>query len=100
MMVRCIYLHMVFLTIYVESSINVDLRQAFNNLEGDFYPHVSSGIPDTWFQESRVPIVLDNTYYYNTTFSKQNTENFFSHLPSDWVTTILLYILPIQSYIL
>jgi hypothetical protein len=69
---------------YVESSINVDLRQAFNNLEGDFYPHVSSGIPDSWFQESRVPIAFDNTYYYNTTFSKQNVENFFSHLPADW----------------
>ena len=69
---------------YVESSINVDLRQAFNNLEGDFYPHVSSGIPDSWFQENRVPIAFDNTYYYNTTFSKQNTENFFSHLPTDW----------------
>jgi len=69
---------------YVESSINVDLRQAFNNLEGDFYPHVSTGIPDTWFQESKVPIAFDNTYYYNTTFSKQNTENFFSHLPVDW----------------
>lgn len=69
---------------YVESSINVDLRQAFNNLEGDYYPHVSSGIPDTWFQESKVPIAFDNTYYYNTTYSKQNTENFFSHLPEDW----------------
>ena len=69
---------------YVESSINIDLRQAFNQLEGDFYPHVSSGIPDSWFQESRVPIAFDNTYYYNTTFSKQNVENFFSHLPADW----------------
>ena len=85
---------------YVETSINIDLRQAFNNLEGDFYPHVSSGIPDTWFQESVVPIVLDNTYYYNTTFSKQNTENFFSHLPFRLETAIVLYILSIQSYIL
>ena len=69
---------------YVESSINVDLRQAFNNLEGDFYPHVSSGIPDTWLQQSVVPIVFDNTYHYNVTYSKQNKENFFSHLPVDW----------------
>jgi hypothetical protein len=82
---------------YVESSINVDLRQAFNNLEGDFYPHVSSGIPDTWFQESRVPIVLDNTYYYNTTFSKQNTENFFSHLPSDWVKQLCFTYFPFRA---
>lgn len=69
---------------YVESSINVDLRQAFNTEEGDFYPHVSTGIPDTWLQESVVSIAQDNTYYYNITYSKQNKENFFSHLPVDW----------------
>jgi hypothetical protein len=82
---------------YVESSINVDLRQAFNNLEGDFYPHVSSGIPDSWFQESRVPIAFDNTYYYNTTFSKQNTENFFSHLPADWVKQLCYKNFPFRA---
>ena len=82
---------------YVETSINIDLRQAFNNLEGDFYPHVSSGIPDTWFQESVVPIVLDNTYYYNTTFSKQNTENFFSHLPSDWKQQLCYTYFPFRA---
>lgn len=69
---------------YCESSINVDLRQAFNNREGDFYPHVSSGIPDDWLQESFVPIAQDNTYYYNLTYSKQNKENLFTHLPVDW----------------
>ena len=69
---------------YVESSINVDLRQAFNNLEGDFYPHVSSGIPDNWLQQTFVPIAFDNTYTYNVTYSKQNTENVISHLPVDW----------------
>ena len=31
---------------YCESSINVDLRQAINNREGDYYPRVSSSIPD------------------------------------------------------
>jgi hypothetical protein len=82
---------------YVESSINVDLRQAFNNLEGDFYPHVSSGIPDSWFQESRVPIAFDNTYYYNTTFSKQNTENFFSHLPADWIQQLCYRNFPFRA---
>lgn len=71
-------------TFYVESSINIDLRQAFNNKEGDFYPHVSNNIPDDWVQESNVPISQDNTYYYNSTYSKQNKENFFSHLPDDW----------------
>jgi len=82
---------------YVESSINVDLRQAFNNLEGDFYPHVGSGIPDSWFQESRVPIALDNTYYYNTTYSKQNTENYFSHLPVDWIKQLCYTHFPFRA---
>ena len=71
-------------TFYCESSVNVDLRQAFNNREGDFWPHVSTSIPDEWLQESYVPIVQDNTYYYNVTYSKQNKENSFSHLPVDW----------------
>ena len=69
---------------YCESSYNVDLRQAFNNREGDFWPHVSSGIPDDWVQQTFVPIQQDNTYYYNTTYSKQNKENVFTHLPPDW----------------
>ena len=73
---------------YCESSINLDLRQAFNNREGDFYPHVSSGIPDQWLQQTFVPIAQDNTYYYNISYSKQNTENFFSHLPVDWTPEI------------
>jgi len=71
---------------YCESSYNVDLRQAFNNREGDFWPHVSTGIPDDWVQEDYVPIAQDNTYYYNVTFSKQNRENTFTHLPFDWKT--------------
>lgn len=69
---------------FCESSYNVDLRQAFNPREGDFWPHVSTGIPDDWVQESFVSIANDNTYNYNRTFSKQNKENFFSHLPPDW----------------
>lgn len=69
---------------YVESSYNVDLRQATNNREGEFWPHVSTGIPDDWVQESFVTIRQDNTYNYNVTFSKQNKENFFSHLPFDY----------------
>jgi hypothetical protein len=71
-------------TFYCESSINVDLRQAFNNREGDFWPHVSTSIPDDWVQESYVTINQDNTYYYNPSFSKQNRENSFSHLPINW----------------
>jgi hypothetical protein len=71
-------------TFYCESSVNVDLRQAFNSREGDFYPNVSTGIPDEWLQQTNVPIVQDNTYYYNVTYSKQNKELFVSHLPLDW----------------
>ena len=41
---------------YCETSYNVDLRQAFNNREGDFWPHVSTGIPDDWVQEEFVSI--------------------------------------------
>jgi len=66
---------------YCESGINLDLRQAFNNKEGNFFPRVSTGIPDAWLQESFVSINYDNTYFYNTTYSRQNTQNFFSHLP-------------------
>lgn len=69
---------------YCESSINTDLRQATNNKEGDFYPHVSSGIPDSWLQQTTVPIAFDNIYTYNVTYSRQNTDNYFSHLPNNW----------------
>lgn len=69
---------------YCESSYNLGLRQAINNKEGDFWPHVSSGIPDEWVQQSFVPIQQDNTYTYNTSFSKQNKENLFTDLPIDW----------------
>ncbi len=69
---------------YCETSYNLDLRQAFNNKEGDFWPHVSTGIPDDWVQESYVSIANDNTYTYNVTFSKQNKENTFTHIPNDW----------------
>lgn len=69
---------------YCESSYNLDLRQAFNDREGDFWSHVSSGIPDDWVQESFVSIANDNTYTYNPTFSKQNRENSFTHVPPEW----------------
>jgi len=82
---------------YCESSYNVDLRQAFNNKEGDFWPHVSTDIPDDWVQESFVSIANDNTYYYNTTFSKQNRENFFSHLPPDWEQKLCFTVFPFRA---
>ena len=69
---------------YVETSYNTDLRQAFNIKEGDFWPHVSNSIPDDWVQESYVSIANDNTYYYNGSFSKQNIENLFTHIPANF----------------
>lgn len=82
---------------YVETSYNVDLRQAFNNKEGEFWPHVSNSIPDDWVQESFVSIANDNTYYYNGSFSKQNTENFFSHIPANWEFKTCEYVYPFRA---
>ncbi len=69
---------------YCESEVNVDLRQAFNGTNGDFFPHVGTDIPDEWLQEINTSIQYDNTYFYNKTYSKQNKENTFTHLPEDW----------------
>ena len=82
---------------YCETTYNTDLRQAFNNKEGDFWPHVSSGIPDDWLQETNVPIAQDNTYYYNVTYSKQNKENVFSHLPPDWQDDLCYTVFPFRA---
>jgi len=72
---------------FVESQINVSLRQAYNNKEGDYWPHVSGDVPDQWLQEAYVSIAYDNTYTYNATFSKQNKENTFTTLPVDFDPT-------------
>lgn len=69
---------------YAESEVNVDMRQAYNIKEGDFYPHVSTDIPDMWLQETNVPILYDNTYTYNKTYSKQHKETPFTLLRPDW----------------
>ena len=82
---------------YCETLYNTDLRQAFNNKEGDFWPHVSSGIPDDWVQETNVPIAQDNTYYYNVTYSKQNKENSFSQLPPDWEEDLCFTYFPFRA---
>jgi hypothetical protein len=66
MMVLFIYLRMVFLVLPESTTYR---RAAFNNREGDYWPHVSSGIPDDWVQESFVSIANDNTYNYNVTYS-------------------------------
>lgn len=72
------------LNFFVESQVNVDLRQAYNSIEGDYYPHVGGDVPDDWLQEISVPIAYDNTYTYNKSFSKQNNENVFTSLPVDF----------------
>jgi hypothetical protein len=82
---------------YCESNYNVDLRQAFNDREGNYWPHVSSGIPDDWLQEEFTSIAYDNTYYYNPTFSKQNKENSFSHLPADWTSQLCFTHYPFRA---
>jgi hypothetical protein len=82
---------------YCESSYNTDLRQAFNNREGDFWPHVSSSIPDDWLQEDFVSIANDNTYTYNVTFSKQNKENTFTNLPPDWTSQLCFTNYPFRA---
>jgi len=76
-------------TFFCESEVNVDFRQAYNNQEGNFYPNVGGDIPDDWLQERNVPILYDNTYTYNQTYSKQNKENYFSHLREDFDPTKL-----------
>lgn len=69
---------------WCESRVNTDLRQAYNNKEGDFFPHVDEFIPDEWLQEKTVSIQNDNTYWYNKSYSKQNKENSFTSLPDDF----------------
>lgn len=83
---------------WCESEVNVDLRQAFNNKEGDFYPRVSSDIPDEWLQETNTTIQQDNTYFYNKTYSRQNQNtNTFSHLPEDFSTDTCRTSLPFRA---
>jgi len=77
---------------FCESEVNADMRQATNMKEGNFYPQVSSDIPDSWLQETNVPIIYDNTYNYNKTYSKQNKETYFSLLRPDWQPDQLCYI--------
>ncbi len=61
---------------YVESDVNVDMRHGRNPEEENFYPNVGQNIPDDWLQEKNVPILHDNHYNYNFTYSKQNYENY------------------------
>lgn len=77
---------------FVESEVNVDMRQGYNNLEGNFYPNVGNDIPDEWLQQINIPIANDNSYTYNKTYSKQNKETFFATLRPDWEPDQTCYI--------
>lgn len=61
---------------FVESDINTELRHGRNPLEENFYPNVGTGIPDSWLQEKNVPILHDNKFNYNSTYSIQNYQEF------------------------
>ena len=69
---------------FVESEVNVDMRQAINSQDGNFFPQVGTDIPDDWLQETNVSIRYDNTYVYNKTYSKQNKEQYYATLRADW----------------
>ncbi len=69
-------------TFFCESQVNVDYRQAINDTFGEFYPHI--GATDNWLQEAVTPIIHDNNYTYNQSFSKQNRENYYTVLPEDY----------------
>lgn len=76
---------------FVESTINTDLRQASDDTVGNYYPNVGGTPPDNWLQESVVPIINDNTYVYNSTYSKDNRENFFPTLRVDYDPNKICY---------
>lgn len=57
----------------VESDVNVDYRYGQNHKDKDFYPHNSD--LKTWLEEGNVPLVTDNYYFYNKTYSKQDKES-------------------------
>lgn len=56
-----------------ESNYNLDLRHGENDLIKNYYPNILD--VKKWTQQKNVPISEDNYYSYNTTYSKQLTEN-------------------------
>ena len=61
---------------YVESDVNTHFRHGTNPNEGNYYPNVEGLIPDKWLQHINTPYELDNTYNYDSTFSRQNVINY------------------------
>lgn len=58
-----------------ESDYNLDLRHGENNTDKNYYPNILD--TEEWTQQTNVPISVDNYYFYNTTYSKQLTENLY-----------------------
>ena len=61
---------------YVESDVNTHFRHGVNDSDGNFYPNVEGLVPDRWLQHINTPYELDNTYHYDSTFSRQNFINY------------------------
>jgi len=59
---------------FVESDINTELRYSGVNPQDTWYPKLKNTDVWDWMEEQKVSINLDNTYYYNFDYSKQNTE--------------------------
>ena len=59
---------------FVESDINTELRYSGTNLVDTWYPKLKNTNVWDWMEEQKVTINLDNTYYYNFDYSKQNIE--------------------------
>ena len=57
---------------FVESDVNIDLRHGRDLLKENFYPNAGGGVPDDWLQEKNVPIMYDNFYHYNASYSIVN----------------------------
>lgn len=59
---------------FVESEINTELRYSGENLQDTFYPKLKNTNVWDWMEETKVPIIHDNSYLYNFDYSKPNTE--------------------------
>ena len=73
------YLYQFGIPYYItESSYNLDLRHGEDFFAKNYYPNILD--VEEWTQPTKVPFDTDNTYFYNTTYSKQLTENLFYYL--------------------
>jgi hypothetical protein len=61
-----------------ESDYNLDLRHGENETNKNFYPNILD--TEEFTQPTNVPFEEDNYYFYNTTYSKQLTENLYYSL--------------------